>query len=192
MSKSSDLFVVDPDGVQSWLVGEVGEVAHAVVAGGGEVTDGPVTAGANLATGLDLELLSLVHSDGVRSFPPQGADINVPVDSGVEYFAGVRLRDLLGLVQVRADQDGGEVEGVSAELRVSADVLGETKGMLSRGRGATTSEDDEGPPGQRLVSSGGAGLTTTVLQHDIPILSNVRTAHSLPQAQVTTSLSAAD
>ena len=128
---SSDLFVVDPDGVQGWLVGEVGEVSHAVVAGGGEVADGPVTAGANLATGLDLELLSLIHSDGVRSVPTQGADINVPVDSGVEYLAGVRLRDLLGLVQVGADQDGGEVKGVSAEVWVSADVLRDTKGMFS-------------------------------------------------------------
>ena len=128
------LFVVDPDGVQRRLVGEVSQVAHAVVAGGGEMADCSWTAGTNLATGLDLETLSRVDSDCVGSRPPQGTDVNVPVHSGVEYFAGVRLRDLLRLVQIRADQDGGEAEGVRAELRVSADVLGETKGMFSRGR----------------------------------------------------------
>ena len=132
--KITHLFVVDPDGVQRRLVGEVSQVAHAVVAGGGEMADCSWTAGTNLATGLDLETLSRVDSDCVGSRPPQGTDVNVPVHSGVEYFAGVRLRDLLRLVQIRADEDGGEAEGVRAELRVSADVLGETKGMFSRGR----------------------------------------------------------
>ena len=135
----SCLFVIDPDGVQCRLVGEVSEVAHAVVAGGGEVTDGSRTAGAHLTTGLDLEPLAQVDtsrppSDDVRSRTPEGTDVNVAVDSAVEYFAGVRLRDLLRLVQIWADEDGGEAEGVRAELRVSADVLGETKGMFSRGR----------------------------------------------------------
>ena len=92
----SDLFVVDPDGVKCWLVGEVSEVAHAVVAGGREMTDGSRTAGAHLTTGLDLEPLAQVDtprppSNDVRSSLPEGADVNVPVDSAVEYFAGVWL-----------------------------------------------------------------------------------------------------
>ena len=134
----TDLFVVDPDGVQCWLVGEVGEVAHAVVAGGGEVTDGSRTAGTHLTAGLDLEPLAQVDAprasgDDVRSRLPEGADIDVPVDSAVEYFAGVRLRDLLGLVEVRTDEDGGEAEGVEAEVGVGADVLREAKWMFSSG-----------------------------------------------------------
>ena len=148
----SDLFVVDPDGVQCWLVGEVSEVAHAVVAGGGEVTDGSRTAGAHLTTGLDLEPLAQVDtprppSDDVRSRLPEGADVDVPVDSAVEYLAGVRLRDLLGLVEVRADEDGGEVEGVGAEVGVGADVSRETKGMFSSGGCPTAGEDEERGPG---------------------------------------------
>ena len=146
------LFVVDPDGVQRRLVGEVSEVAHAVVAGGGEVTDGSRTAGAHLTTGLDLEPLAQVDtsrppSDDVRSRLPEGTDVNVAVDSAVEYFAGVWLRDLLGLVQVRADEDGGEVEGVDAEVGVGAEMSWETKWMFSSSGCTTAGKDDERPPG---------------------------------------------
>ena len=147
----TDLFVVDPDGVQCWLVGEVSEVAHAVVAGGGEMTDGSGTAGTHLTTRLDLEPLVEVDTPGapgddVRSLPPEGADVNVPVDSGVEDLAGVRLRDLLGLVQVGADEDGGEVEGLGAEVAVGPEMSRETEGMFSGSRVPATGEDDSRPP----------------------------------------------
>ena len=109
-----------------------------MVAGGGEVTDGPGTAGAHLTTGLDLEPLAEVDtpraaSDDVRSRLPEGADINVPVDSAVEYLAGIRLRDLLGLVEVWTDQDGGEVEGVDAAVGVRGHVDRVAEGVFRGG-----------------------------------------------------------
>ena len=168
-----------------------------MVAGGGEMTDGPGTAGAHLTTGLDLEPLAEVDtprpaSDDVRSRLPEGADIDVPVDSAVEYFARVRLRDLLGLVEVRTDEDGGEAEGVKAEVGVGADVLRESKWMFSSGCCPTAGEDDARSPGLGLISPGGAGPAIPVLQDKLAMLPSERAGHCLPQPLVATSLLGAD
>ena len=102
----------------------------------------------------------------------------------MEDFAGIRLGNRLDLVCFRADQDGREEESVSAEVSVRVVVHGETEGMLRRGSRPVAGEEDERPPGLRLVSPTPTRISCPVVQSDLAVVSRPGTGDSLAQADV--------
>ena len=121
------------------------------------MTHGAPAAAHQLATRFYLIVIGLVkqsrHCHDVWLRSDQLTDVDELVEALVVDDAGVGFTDLLSLVEVGADEDGGEHEPVHALLVVSGHVSGVTKGMFSGGSCVVTVEHHPCHPLLSMISS---------------------------------------